>query len=170
MIGSIISAIGQIGTTIYGAAKSSQLNKEANRIMANTMSGTRDYYQKKLSEDYMNRSDVQNVLAQQRELLNEQYKTARATNVVAGGSDESLALQKAAANKSLSDTMSDIAASASSYKDNLEASYRNEMNAYREAQRNQLQAQANAVAQAASQAGSAIGSAGSGISNLFSMK
>lgn len=170
MIGSIIGAIGQIGTSIYGAARSSQLNRQANDMLERQMSGARSYYEGKLAEDYMNRSDVQGVLQKQRELLDEQYKRAKATNVVAGGTDESLALQKQAANESLSDTMSDIAASASSYRDSLERQYRDEMNSYTGMQRSLLQSQANAVAQAASQAGSAFANAGIGVDSLYSMK
>lgn len=170
MIGSIIGAIGQIGTSIYGAARSSQLNRQANDMLERQMSGARSYYEGKLAEDYMNRSDVQSVLQKQRELLDEQYKRARATNVVAGGTDESLALQKQAANDSLADTMSDIAASASSYRDSLERQYRDEMNSYTSTQRSLLQSQANAVAQAASQVGSAFANAGIGVDSLYSMK
>ncbi len=170
MIGSIIGAIGQIGTSIYGAVRSSQLNKQANAMLDRQMYGTRDYYEGKLTEDYMNRSDVQSVLQKQRELLDEQYKRAKATNVVAGGTDESLALQKQAANESLADTMSDIAASATSYKDSLERQYRDEMNHYTDMQRSRLQSQANAVAQAVSQAGSAFSGAGRGIDELYAVR
>lgn len=168
MIGTILGAVGSIGSAIYGAVKSSELNRTANALLENQINGTRDYYNRRLSEDYMNRSDVQSALTKQRELLDEQYKRARATNAVSGGTDESLALQKEAANKSLSETMGSIASAASSYRDRLEEQYRNEMKSYTQERRGILNAQADAVAQAASQAGSTFLSAGSGIDQLYS--
>ena len=100
----------------------------------------------------MMRCDVQNVLRKQRELLNEQYQRARATNIVAGGTDESLALQQQAANKAMGDTMSDIAANASAYKDNIEQQYRSQENNLSQQQQQIYANQANQVTQAASQA------------------
>lgn len=168
MIGSIIGTIGQIGSSIYGAVQSSKLNKRAQQLLDEQMDSDRQWYEGKLNEDYMGRSDVQAALKKQRELLDKQYKQARATNVVAGGSDESLAMQKAAANESLSDTMTDIASAATSYKDALERQYRNDMATYNQSRRDLLTGQANAVAQAAGQTGTTFATLGSGINSLFS--
>jgi hypothetical protein len=156
MVGSIISsALGgamQVGSAIYGQIKSNQLNKQAERELQNRRAENKQWYEQKMNEDYMNRSDVQNVLRKQRELLGEQYQRARATNLVAGGTDESLALQQQAANTAMGDTMANIAANASAYKDNIEQQYRAQENNLSQQQQQIYSNQANAVAQAASQA------------------
>jgi hypothetical protein len=91
-------------------------------------------------------------LRKQRELLQEQYQRARATNIVAGGTDEALALQQQAANKTMGDTMANIAADASTYKDAIENQYRTQENALSAQQQQIYNNQATQVANAASQA------------------
>lgn len=159
MIASAISAglggLMQVGSTIYGLAESSRLNKEAQGELNKRRSENQQWYNQKMNEDYMMRSDVQNVLRKQRELLDEQYKRARATNIVAGGTDESLALQQREANRVMGDTMADIAANASAYKDNVEQQYRAQENSLSQQQQQIYTNQANAVASAAGQAAGA---------------
>ena len=141
----------QVGSAIYGQVKSNELNKKAQAEMDARRAENKRWYEQKMNEDYMMRSDVQNVLRKQRELLDEQYKRARATNIVAGGTDESLALQQQAANQTMGNTMADIAANASSYKDNVEQQYRAQENSLSQQQQQIYANQANQVAQAASQ-------------------
>ena len=156
MVGAIIGAAAQVGSSIYGAIKSSQANKRATEMIQNQRAENKKWYDQKMTEDYMQRSDVQNVLRKQRELLNEQYQRARATNVVAGGTDESLALQQQAANATMGDTMADIAANASSYKDNIEQQYRAQDAALNQQLAGVHQAQGQTIANAAAQMGSAV--------------
>ena len=156
MVGSIISsALGgamQVGSAIYGQVKSNQLNKQAEAELQNRRAENKNWYNQKMNEDYMMRSDVQNVLRKQRELFDEQYRKTRAINLVAGGTDESLALQQQAANQIMGNTMADIAANASSYKDNVEQQYRAQENSLSQQQQQIYSNQANQVATAASQA------------------
>jgi hypothetical protein len=175
MVGSIISsALGgalQLGSAIYGQVKSNQYNKQAQDELKARREENKQWYNQKMNEDYMMRSDVQNVLRKQRELLNEQYQRARATNIVAGGTDESLALQQQAANNAMGETMADIAANASSYKDNVEQQYRSAENNLSAQQQQIYTNQANQVAQAASQAGQAGGTLlASGLEGITKVK
>lgn len=163
MVGAIIGAAAQIGSSIYGAVKSSQANKQAQAMIQNQRDENRAWYNQKMAEDYMQRSDVQNVLRKQRELLNEQYQRARATNIVAGGTDESLALQQQAANKTMGDTMADIAAGASAYKDSIEQQYRAKDDAINQQLIGVQQAKAQSIANAAGQVGSAVSGLVTGI-------
>lgn len=156
MVGQIIGAATQIGASVYGAIKSSQANKRAQQMLQNQKDENQKWYDQKMAEDYMQRSDVQNVLRKQRELLQEQYKRARATNVVAGGTDESLALQQQAANQAMGDTMANIAAQASSYKEGVENQYRAQDAALTQQQIANEQAKAQSIAAAAGQVGSAV--------------
>lgn len=156
MVGAIIGAAAQVGSSIYGAIKSSQANKRAEQLLKNQRDENQKWYDQKMAEDYTQRSDVQNVLRKQRELLQEQYQRARATNLVAGGTDESLALQQAAANDAMGDTMADIAANASAYKEGVENQYRAQEATLNQQQIANEQNRAQAIANAAGQVGSAV--------------
>ena len=157
MVGSIIGAAAQIGSSVYGAIKSSQANKKATEMIQGQRAENKKWYDAKMAENYMQRSDVQNVLRKQRELLQEQYQRARATNIVAGGTDESLALQQQAANAAMGDTMANIAANASAYKDSIEQQYRTQDAALNQQLAGVQQAQGEVIANAAGQIGSAVG-------------
>lgn len=156
MVGQLLATAAQVGTSIYGAIKSSQANKKAEAMLQNQRDENKKWYDQKMAEDYMQRSDVQNILRKQRELLNEQYQRARATNIVAGGTDESLALQQQAANEVMGDTIANIAANASNYKDSVEEQYRAQDAALSQQQIGVEQAKAQSIAQAAGQVGSAV--------------
>lgn len=156
MVGAIVGAAAQIGSSIYGAIKSSQANKRAEQLLKNQRDENQKWYDQKMAEDYTQRTDVQNVLRKQRELLQEQYQRARATNIVAGGTDESLALQKAAANEAMGETMAGIAANAASYKEGVENQFRAQDAALNQQQIANEQAKAQSIANAAGQVGSAV--------------
>lgn len=156
MVGTIIGAAAQIGSSIYGAVKSSQANKKARQMIQNQRDENQKWYEQKMAEDYTQRTDAQNILRKQRELLQDQYQRARATNIVAGGTDESLALQQAAANETMGDTMAEIASQASAYKEGVEEQYRANDAALNQQMVGVEQGQANAIAQAAGQMGSAV--------------
>lgn len=156
MVGTLIEAAAQIGSSIYGAIKSSQANKRAEKLIQNQRDENKKWYDQKMNEDYTQRTDVQNILRKQRDLLQEQYKRARATNVVAGGTDESLALQQAQANETMGETMGDIAANASAYKESVESQYRAQDAALNQQQVANEQAKAQSIAAAAGQVGAAV--------------
>lgn len=156
MVGAIVGAAAQIGSSIYGAIKSSQANNRAEQLLKNQRDENQKWYDQKLAEDYTQRTDVQNVLRKQRELLQEQYQRARAINIVAGGTDESLALQKAAANEAMGETMAGIAANAASYKEGVENQFRTQDAALNQQQIANEQAKAQSIANAAGQVGSAV--------------
>lgn len=152
MVGSIISGVAQLGSTIYGAAASASNNKKARQLLDQQKADNKAWYEKRMSEDYISRSDTQDIINKQRELMGEQLKRAKAAQVVTGGSDESLAMQQAQANKSLADTMSGIAANASNYKDSIEQQYMQRNDDFTAQQMQSYLNQANAAAQAGSQA------------------
>ena len=149
---SIIGGIGALGSAIYGAFKSSKANNQARKLIQQQRDDNKRWYDVKMSQDYTQRADVQAAIKKQRELLDEQYKRARATNAVAGGTDEALALQKQAANNAVADTMTNVASNAAAYKDNVEQQYRANDAALNQQQAQSYQQQAAQTAAAASQA------------------
>lgn len=156
MVGAIIGAAAQVGSSIYGAIKSSQANKRAQSLITNQRDENRKWYETRMAEDYTKRADVQNLLRKQRDLFKEQYQRARATNVVAGGTDESLALQQQGANEAMGETMANIAANASAYKEEIEEQYRAKDDALNQQQVAVEQNKAQQIATAAGQMGSAV--------------
>lgn len=156
MVGTLIGAAAQVGSSIYGAIKSSQANKKAESLLQNQRDENQKWYDRKMAEDYTQRSDVQSVLQKQRDLLSEQYKRARAANIVGGGTDESLALQQQAANETMGDTMQSIAAQADTYKEGIENQFRAQDAALNQQQVANEQAKAQSIATAAGQVGSAV--------------
>lgn len=146
-----------MGSSIYGAVKSSQAAKKAQDRLSGMINDNRKWYEEKMAEDYTKRADVQNILRKQRDLLSEQYQRARATNVVAGGTDESLALQQQAANEAMGETMADIAAQSTEYKQGIENQYRTQDAALQQQMIGVEQNKAQAIANAAGQMGSAVG-------------
>lgn len=140
-----------LGGAIYGAVKSGKLNRKADQLRTDMKNSNRNWYDVRMSQDFTQRADVQAAIKKQRELLDEQYRRARATNAVMGGTDEALALQKQAANQSLSQTATDIAARSTEYKDNVERQYKAQDYALNQQELQNYQQKAAAVAQAASQ-------------------
>lgn len=118
------AAIASLAGAAYGAIKSGQANRQADKIRKGIRDDNKRWYDIEMARDYTQRADVQAAIKKQRELLQEQYRNARSTNIVAGGTDEARALQQQAANKSLSDTTTNIAARATDYKDSVDRQYR----------------------------------------------
>lgn len=155
MVGAIVGAAAQVGSSIAGAIKSSQANKRAMDLLKARKEENRKWYEDKMAEDYMQRPDVQNALRKHRDLLGEQLKRSRATNVVAGGTDESLALQQQGALESLGETTADIAAQSADYKEAVENQYRTTEEALAQQEMGIHQQQAQNIAAAAGQVGKA---------------
>ncbi len=165
-ITAIASGAAALGSAIYGAIASAKYNNKARQLIQQQRDDNKRWYDTKMNEDYTQRTDAQNVINRQRELLNERYKQARATNVVAGGTDESVAMQKAAANDAMAQTMSDIAANASAYKEGVENAYRQQDQALNQQQAQTYANQGAATAQAAGQAVNAgVNMVGIGLQN-----
>ena len=110
LLSSIIGAAGALGSAIYGAVKSSKANNQARALIDQQRKDNRRWYETKMNQDYTQRADVQRAITKQRELLDEQLKRANAASRVSGASDESAALAKEAANKSVAEATADIAA------------------------------------------------------------
>ena len=143
--------VAAVGGAIYGGIKSGKLNKKAEAILPQQKADNQRWYEVKQASDYTQRADVQAAIKKQRELLDEQYKRAKATNAVVGGTDEALALQKQAANQSLAQTATDVASRSAEYKDNVESNYMARKAGLEDQERLNLQQRAAATAQAASQ-------------------
>lgn len=172
--GIITSALGgliNLGSTIGGSIASKKVNDQAQAAHDAKVKETDDWWARKENEDILARSEMQNILRKQREMYNEQMQRARATNLVAGGTDESLALQQQSANKAVGDTMAEMASHASAIKDANEAQYLQRKDALYNAQQQIYANKANAISQAASQAaGMGTQAVGAGLNAITKAK
>lgn len=144
LIGSAIGAAGAIfgGISASAAAKKAKKNVEAQRQK------NQDWYDRRYNEDATQRADAQRILTQTEESIKQRNRQAAGSAAVMGGTDESVAAAKAANNQALADATSQIAAAADARKDNIEATYMQNDNAFNE-QLNQIEmGKAQAIGQA----------------------
>lgn len=154
LIGSAIGAAGAIfgGISASAAAKKAKKNVEAQRQK------NQDWYDRRYNEDATQRADAQRILTQTEESIKQRNRQAAGSAAVMGGTDESVAAAKAANNQALADATSQIAAAADARKDNIEATYMQNDNAFNE-QLNQIEmGKAKAIGQAVQGVASAASS------------
>lgn len=123
MIGAIISAAGGLASSIWGGIQAKKAAKKANDELANQRQKNEDWYRRRYNEDYTQSAEAQAAMTRARELAREQMASARGAAAVMGGTEAGVASQQQAANKMLSDTMSDIAQNATARKDAVESQY-----------------------------------------------
>lgn len=146
-MGLIGSAIGAAGS-IFGGISASKAMKRAKKNVEAQRKKNQDWYDRRYNEDATQRADAQRILTQTEESIKQRNKQAAGSAAVMGGTDESVAAAKAANNQALADATSQIAANAEARKDNIEATYMANDNAFEE-QLNQLeQGKAQAIGQA----------------------
>lgn len=144
-MGIIGSAIGAAGS-IFGGISASKAMKRMKRNVEEQRQKNQDWYDRRYNEDATQRADAQRILQQTEESIKNRNRQAAGTAAVMGGSEEGVALAKAANNEALSEAASQIAANADARKDNIEATYMSNDNAFVE-QLNQIeQGKAQAVA------------------------
>lgn len=144
LIGSVIGAAG----SIFGGISASKAMKRAKKNVEAQRKKNQDWYDRRYNEDATQRADAQRILTQTEESIKQRNKQAAGSAAVMGGTDESVAAAKAANNQALADATSQIAANAEARKDNIEATYMANDNAFVE-QLNQLeQGKAQAIGQA----------------------
>jgi hypothetical protein len=171
IITSTLGGLINLGSAIGGSIASKKVNDQAQAAHDAKVKETDDWWARKENEDILARSEMQNILRKQRELYNEQMQRARATNLVAGGTDESLALQQQSANKAVGDTMAEMASQASAIKDANEAQYLQRKDALYNSQQQIYANRANAISQAASQAaGMGTQAVGAGLNAITKAK
>lgn len=123
MIGAIIGAAGGLASSIWGGIQAKKAAKKANDELANQRQKNEDWYRRRYNEDYTQSAEAQAAMTRARELAREQMASARGAAAVMGGTEAGVASQQQAANKMLSDTMSDIAQNATARKDAVESQY-----------------------------------------------
>ena len=143
-MGLIGRAIGA-GGSIFGGINASKAMKKAKRNVEAQRQKNQDWYDRRYNEDATQRADAQRILTQTEESIKQRNKAAAGSAAVMGGTDESVAAAKEANNKALADATSQIAADAEARKDNIEATYMQNDNAFVEQLNAIEQGKANAI-------------------------
>lgn len=156
-MGLIGSAIGAAGS-IFGGISASKALKKVKRNIEAQRKKNQDWYDQRYNEDATQRADAQRILTQTEESIKQRNKAAAGSAAVMGGTDESVAAAKAANNQALADATSQIAASADQRKDNIEATYMQNDNAFAEQLNNVQKDKAQAISSAVQGVANAAGS------------
>lgn len=125
MVGALIGAGVNLLGSVAGAIGSARAQKKANQMVAQQKAKNQAWYDRNYNQNFLERSDAQQVLENTRKFYDERMQRSAATNTVMGGTDEAMAMEKAAANQAVSDTMAGINADASAHKDAIEQNYLN---------------------------------------------
>lgn len=156
MIGAIAGLATSVGSSIFGGIKAKKASDKYKERLRDLEKKQNDWYASRYNSDYTQRADVQALLNRASEEAKKQINAARGVQAVMGGSDESVAAARAAANEGLANTYTNIAAQASAYKDAVDQ--QNQQNISNRAQQymnlyQQSAANASAAASAGMQAG-----------------
>lgn len=132
MIGAIIGGALNAGAAIYGGVSASNAMKKAKANVEAQRQKNQDWYDRRYNEDATQRADAQRILTLTEDAIKQRNRAAAGTAAVMGGADESVAAAKEANNKALAEATSQIAANAEARKDNIEATYLQNDNAFNE--------------------------------------
>ena len=123
MILSAITAAAGLASSIFGGIKSAQANKRERKQLAQEEAENRAIYNRDYYQDMVHRADMQYLLNKQREQSEDAAERARRTNVVAGATTATEAVQKEANRKGLTETMARIGAMSQQQKQNAQANF-----------------------------------------------
>lgn len=161
LIGGIIGGGMKAAGAILGGISASKAIKQARKNVEAQRQKNQNWYDQRYNEDATQRADAQRILTQTEESIKQRNKQAAGIAAVMGGTDESVAAAKAANNQALADATSQIVAAADARKDNIEATYMQNDNAFNEQindfERQKAQAISGAVQGIADTAGSIAG-------------
>lgn len=120
----VVPAITAAGSLLsfFGGKKNGE-RKRAISDLESARDKELSYWDRLASSDPLYNSENQAALRQARELLKQNNQRTAASAAVTGATDESVALQKAAATEALEDITADIAADSTRYKDNAMQHY-----------------------------------------------
>lgn len=163
-MGLIGSAVGGVAGIAGGFFAGNALNKgfeEQQKLYNQRLTDVKAHRDKVYYQDPTQTADNQAALTQARELLNEQTKRTAGSNAVTGGTDESVALQKAQATQAVGQMLQHQAASGEAKKEQAYQAAESQIDAFTKYLADSKLQQAHGKAQAISQAAGAFSSAAS---------
>lgn len=158
LVGAGLSAVG----SIFGGISASKAMKKVKKNLQAQKQANQDWYDRRYNEDATQRADAQRILTRTEESIRNRNRQDAGAQAVMGGTEESVAVAKAANNQALADATSQIAVNAEARKDQFERTYQQRDSQLDDAlnnlEINKAQAMSSAV-QGVTQAGAGIAGA-----------
>lgn len=123
-MGLIGAALGAVGSIAGGIAGRNAMN-DYKASIEQQMRENQDNYDRRYNEDATQRADAQRILTMTEDSIKRRNRAAAGTAAVIGGTNESVAAEKAAGSDALANATSQIAAQAEARKDKIEEQYLN---------------------------------------------
>ncbi|WP_102408713.1 virion core protein, T7 gp14 family [Parabacteroides bouchesdurhonensis] len=126
MIGAAITGgLGLLGG-LFGGIKAAKQRKKAQKALNEEREYNDSLFNKEYYSDPLQRSDNAALLRNLREGLKDRTKSSASTAAITGATPEAMVAEKEVANKSITDTVSNISAMNTQYKDNVMNRYLNQ--------------------------------------------
>lgn len=119
LIGAALSAAG----SVFGAIKAGQAMRNVKNNLQTQQQRNQDWYDRRYNEDATQRADAQRILQMTEESIKNRNRQAAGTQAVMGGTNESVAAEKAANASAMANATAQIAANADRRKDMIENQY-----------------------------------------------
>lgn len=142
--------------SIFGGIKSKKAADRERARLEEEKNKTEAERVRKANEDYIDTAAGQNLLRVARQERDKMWQREAGAAAVAGGTDAATAMAKESGNRMMGETIANIAANDTARKDQIDASYRQQLSNINQQQIAADRAQAEAVAQTAGQASSAL--------------
>lgn len=150
MVGTIIGGALGLGASIVGNIAAAREAHKAREVLAKREADNQAWYDRRYNEDATQRADAQRLLSITEERIRQRNKAAAGRAAVMGGTDESIAVTKAAGNEALANAVGHIAAEGARRKDAIEAQYEGRKDALAQQRAATHTQQAGAITSAAS--------------------
>ena len=168
----LLAGLGSALATGIGVKASAEANDQAREDLKTDFRDQIARYNRLLDRNYVESPENSGLMRRMQEMQRDRYNQARATNVVAGGTDAHLAAMQAQGAKIVSDTGNAIAERAQAYKDKVEDAKYATKGRYAQQMFGLDQQKAQTIANAAGQASKAmagIAAAGGPTENPYGM-
>lgn len=167
MWGAIIGAAASLISQGVGMAQSAKAKAEADAKRAELQQENENWLNRRYNEDPLQRTSAQRVLTRMTDELRKRNKATAGRAAVMGGTEESVAAEKARSTEAMAETMSRIAAQGDAQKDAIEQQYRQTKTGLTQQQIAADLQRGQQVAQSTAAAGQAIGKAGLAAGEYF---
>lgn len=123
MYAALIGAAASLASSIYGGMKADQQAKRAEAQLEEQRRMNENLYRRRYNEDPTQSAEAQSMLRRSREEAARMIREARGVKTVMGGTDESVGMAQENAGRMISDTLGNVANSATARKDAIENRY-----------------------------------------------
>lgn len=123
LIGEIIGGATGVVGSIFGGINASKAMRKVKDNLEKQRLDNRAWYERRYNEDATQRADAQAILTRTEEAIRARNRAAEGAQAVAGGTEESVAAEKAANTRALAEAATTIAVNGERRKDILDESY-----------------------------------------------